>query len=223
MKAKRFLFSAFFVLMLHFSTPVNAQQGSGSSLFREYPVSGNTPQFGLQAGTMFTTGFRGASMFTQSMAPSMNWDISRRFSLEMGTILSTSTMHGSNAFFPFTPHMAGGESMDVLKGNRLFSSTFYASGAYQVNPRLTLVGSTWMDYNNFPEMGMNPQALTMNPRGAMFGFDYRITENFSFGAEVNFSKGMNPFNPFYNPYMGPYNRHNPVFHSPAPFHRGSRW
>ena len=223
MKAKRFIFTAFFVLMLHFSTPVNAQQGSGSSLFSEYPVSGRSPQLGLQAGTAFTTGFNGVSMFSQSVAPSMNWDISRRFSLEVGTIFSTSQMHGSNPLFPYTPHMAGGESIDVLSQNRMFSNTFYAMGAYQVNPRLTLTGGAWMDRNQMGGMTMNPQAFSMNAHGATMGFDYRVTENFRFGAEVRMSSGYNPYNPFYNHHMiGPHQPHS-LFHSPAPFHRGRRW
>ena len=222
MKARRFIFSAFFILMLHFSTPVDAQQGSGFSMLKEYPFSGKTPQFGLQAGTMFTTGLMGGPAFTHSLAPSFNWDIGKRFSLEMGTILSSTHMQGHNQLFPLSPHMAGGESIDVLAGQRLFSNTVYASGAYQVNPRLSLTGTTWMERNHFPGMEMNPQAFNMNPRGATFGFDYRMSENFSFGAQVGVSKGYNPFNPFYQSFD---RRNQPgnIFHSPAPFHKGSRW
>jgi long-subunit fatty acid transport protein len=223
MKVKRFLFSAFFVLMLHFSTPINAQNAAGSFLFSEMPATGKTPRLGMQAGTMFSTGLFGSSMFSRTLAPSINWDVSKRFSLELGTILSTTHMQGANALFPFSAHMAGGESIDVLGRQNLFSSTFYAAGAYQVNPRLTLVGSTWMERNNMADMGMNPMAFDINPRGAMFGFDYRVNENFSFGAEVSVSSGHNPLNPLYNHHPLYRSPANMLFHSPAPFHRGSRW
>lgn len=221
MKAKRFLFSAFFVLMLHFSTPVSAQQGSGFPLVSEFPVNDNSPRFSMQAGSMFTTGLAGSSMFMHSLAPAINWDISRRFSLEVGTILSSTHMHGANPFFPYTPHMAGGESIAVLGQPRMYQSTFYAMGAYQVSPRLTLTGGTWMDRNNMAEMTMSPQAFNMNAHGANLGFDYRVTENFRFGAEVSVSSGYNPLNPFYFNQHG--TRHNSMFHSPAPFHRFPRW
>jgi hypothetical protein len=43
---------------------------------------------------------------------------------------------------------------------------------------------------------MNPQAFNLNAGGMMIGMDYRISERFSFGAEINVSRGYNPFNPY---------------------------
>lgn len=225
MKAKRFFLGAFFVLMIHFSTPVSGQHTGGSSLFGGQTEFSHSPRYSLQAGTAFTTGLAGSGMFTHTLAPSINWDVSRRFTLELGTILSTTHMSGLHALFPFTPHMAGGESIDRFGRQGFFSGTFYAVGAYQVNPRLTLVGSSWMERSQYPTMNMNPQAFDMNMGGARFGFDYRVSDNFSFGAEVGVSSGYNPFTS-YGQFGWPgamYQRHSPMFHSPSAFHRGARW
>lgn len=216
MQIRNFIIGTFLVFLLSISAPLSGQEGSG--LFKETPVYASAPHFGLQAGTMFSSGFGGGSMFTHSLAPSFNWDISRRFNIGFGTIFSSSSMNGMNAFFPYMPHMAGGESMSLFQNQRLFSTSLYVSGAYQVNPRLTLIGTTWMERNNLQEMGINPDAFSTNPRGMMFGFDYRVTENFSFGAEINISSGYNPFNPLVGR-----NFYGPGFHSPSPFHRNSRW
>lgn len=202
------------------SSPAYGQEILEGKLFSEEPVYSSTPHFGMQVGSMFTTGFGGGNMFTQSFAPEMNWDLSKRFSLQVGTIFSTSTMNGMNQLFPYSPHMAGGESMSVLDGQRMFSNTVYAFGHYQVNSRLTLTGGTWMERTNldFGEAQMNPQAFDNNPKGMMFGFDYKVNENFRFGAEINVSSGYNPYNPYQN--TGLFNR---GFHSPSPFHRPGRW
>ena len=224
MKVRRLVFGTFLVLFLTVSISLSGQDGSSSLFSGEPPVYSSTPHFGMQVGSSFTSGLMGGSMFTHSLAPSVNWDVSRRFNLHIGTIFSSSMMNGMNHLFPYTPHMAGGESLSMYQGQRLFSSTVYAVGSYQVSPRLTLIGGTWLEQNNMHDMMMNPQAFDSRPKGGMFGFDYRITENLRFGAEFNISTGVNPFNPIYN--YGGYGRsfdRNTGFHSPSPFHRGSRW
>ena len=84
-----------------------------------------------------------------------------------------------------------------------------------------------MERNNMdmPEMRMNPMAFDTNPRGMVFGFDYRVSDNFSFGAEVNVSRGYNPFNPLYNRgfYDPAFGGPRSPFHGPSPFHRNPRW
>lgn len=224
MNVRSLVFSTFLVLFLTVSISLSGQEGTSSLLSGELPEYSSTPHFGMQVGSSFTSGLMGGSMFTHSLAPSVNWDVSRRFNLHIGTVFSSSMMNGMNPFSLYTPHMAGGESLSMYQGQRLFSSTVYAVGSYQVNPRLTLVGGTWLEQNNMHDVMMNPQAFDSRPRGGMFGFDYRITENLRFGAEFNVSSGYNPFNPMYN--LGGYGSsfdRNTRFHGPSPFHRGSRW
>ncbi len=224
MNARTLIFSGFLVLLLAVSIPLSGQDEVSTFLSGELPVHSSTPHFGVQMGSMFTSGLKGGSMFTHSVAPSFNWDVSQRFNLHVGTIFSTSQMNGMNPLFPYTPHMAGGESISILDGQRFSSSTFYAVGSYQVSPRLTLIGGTWLERNNMHDMGMNPQAFDASPRGGMLGFDYRITENFRFGAEFNVSSGYNPFNSLYNRGMyGDGFDRGSGFYGPSPFRRGSGW
>lgn len=224
MNTRVFIFGICIILFLGISSPVCAQNNAKIGLLQELPVHSATPHFGLQLGSMFTSGLAGGSMFTHSVAPSLNWDVSRRFNLHVGTILSSSQMNGMNSMFPYTMHMSGGESLHQFQNQRLFSTAFYATGTYEVNPRLSFIGSAWVEHNNLAEMGMNPQAFNTTPRGGMLGFDYKVSENFQFGAEVRVSSGVNPFNPFYNSgmYGTGFDQRN-GFRGPSPFHRGSRW
>jgi hypothetical protein len=222
MKVRSLVFSTFLVLFLTVSISLLAQEGSSSLFTGGYPEYSSTPYWGLQVGSAFSSGLRGGNMFTHSVAPSLNWDVSRRFNLHVGTIFSSSVMNGINPFFPYTSHMAGGESINTFHGQRIFSSTVYAAGSYQVNPRLTLIGGTWIEQNNMRDILMNPQAFDSRPRGGMFGFDYRVTDNFRIGAEFNVSSGFNPFNPLYYQGSGSFYR-NHGFHSPSLFHRNTRW
>jgi len=222
----RVLITGLFIVLMIIggSSPIFGQDNAEVGLLQELPVYATTPDFGLQVGSMFTSGPGGGSMFTHLVAPSLNWDVSRRFSLHVGTIFSSSHLNGMNPVFPYAMHMAGGESVSVFQNQPLFNTTVYASGAYHVSPRLSLTGSAWVERNNLPEMGMNPQAFNTSPKGGMFGFDYRASESVRFGAEVRVSSGYNPFNPFYNNgmYGGGFD-HRSGFYGPSPFHRGRRW
>jgi hypothetical protein len=156
-------------------------------------------------------------LFSQSFAPHFQWNPAQRFSFVVGSVFSTGQFSGSGGFLPFgfVPVADAG-----MMPQRLFSGSVFALGAYQLNERLTLTGGTWFEHNNLHlgQPQMNPQAFNTNPRGMMVGFDYRITENFRFGAQLNVSQGYNPFNPF-NQYGG----FNHGLFAPSPFHRNTIW
>ena len=173
----------------------------------DYSIFTTRPTFGMQMGSTFTTGF-GGSLFTQSFAPHLQFQPGQNFSLMVGTIFSTSNISGGAPMFM---NASGAEMPD-----RFLSNTMYAFGAYQLNSRLTITGGAWTEQNNLNMMQnqMNPQAFDMNARGMMMGMDLRITENLRFGAEVSFSRGNNPF----NPYSG-----GAGYYSPNPFHHRHPW
>lgn len=196
-------------LMILFPAFLMAQEQSSEQpelLSGEYSLFNPRPAFGMQIGSAFSTGF-GGNVFTQSFAPHLQFQPAQNFSLTVGTIFSTSSFAGAQPMMNFT----GAEMPD-----RFLSSTVYAFGAYQVNPRLTITGGAWTERNNMNMMQnqMNPQAFDMNARGMMMGMDLRITENLRFGAEVSISRGYNPFNP-YSRGLGHYNNN--------PFHRRTPW
>ncbi len=175
----------------------------------EYSFMDRSPLFGMTMGSSFTTGFAGSSLFTQSVAPHLTLRPGQNFSLVVGSVFSTGSFGGSS---PVGMYSGAGAP------DRMFSTTVYALGAYQVNPRLVITGGAWTERNNMDQMmfgpQMNPQAFDMNPRGMMMGMEYRITENLRFGAEVSVSQGYNPFNPYNT--MGrhnnnPFRSRNPMF------------
>lgn len=194
------------IFMLMFPMAIFAQQSQTSGLLKgNYGFLGSKPTFGLQMGSSFSTGFAGAGMFSQSIAPHLQFTPGKNFTLIAGSVLSTSSFSGTSPF--------------IQNGNaRFLSTTVYALGAYQVNPRLTLTGGAWGERNNLNQMmqgpQMNPQAFNLNAGGMMMGLDYKITENLRFGAEINVSRGTNPFSP--------YNSHSP-FYTPGPFNRRTNW
>ncbi|TVQ12851.1 MAG: hypothetical protein EA361_10445 [Bacteroidetes bacterium] len=200
-----------FVAVLLFSSALLAAQSSDSSdsglLSGDYSVLNSQPDFGMQFGTSFTSGFGGGSLFSQSFAPHMKFRPGQNFSLVVGSVFSTGSFGGSSPF---------GFQGEAGTPDRMYSTTVYALGAYQVNSRLVITGGAWAERNNMDMMfapAMNPQAFDINPRGMMMGMEYKITENLRFGAEINVSQGYTPFNPYMQ---------QRSFQS-SPFHRRNPW
>lgn len=218
MKASNVIIPFLFTIFLLPGLQSQAQDGS---LF-ETPVEQSPlfpkTDFGFQLGTSFSTGFQGSSLFSQSLAPHFQWNPNQRFSLVVGSVFSTGQFSGNVAFTPFG--LFQNEAMGGMMSQRLFSNTVYAFGAYQLSPRLTITGGSWMEHNNFQafQPNMNNQAFQMNPRGVMMGFDYKISENFRFGAQFNVSQGYNPFNPLNS--AGAFQR---GFFPSSPFQRNTPW
>jgi len=187
---------------------LNAQDGNGFNLLSgEYSILQNQPSFGLQMGSSFTSGMGGNSLFSQSIAPHMQLDVTKDFQLIVGSVFTTGNLGNNNPM-----QLNSGVEMP----QRLNSTMVYAIGAYQLNPRLTITGAAWTERNNMNafQNQMNPQAFNNNARGMMMGVDYKITDNLRFGAEVNISNGQNPFSPYgnygYNPfYSSPFNQRTP--------------
>ncbi len=214
MKVKMMLAAMLILFLLAVSSPVSAQ-GMDERLPEQETEFSASSQFGMQLGTSFSTGGYGGSMFTSTISPHFGLEVSRNFHLEVGTIFSSGQFRGSPAIAPFG---LAGESgaIENLHGQRMFSTTVYAFGSYKVNPRLSLTGGTWVERRDMGaiDQQMNPMAFDTNPRGMMFGFDYKVTDNFRFGAEINMSSGVNPFNPLQQHQFSPHR-----IPGPMPFYR----
>jgi len=83
----------------------------------------------------------------------------------------------------------------------------YAEGQYLVNPKLMISTKVFKQISTFSKPQVNPRALDLDGGGAAVGFQYKINENMQIGAEFSYSKGNNPYNPFYptainNSYFG---------------------
>ena len=172
------------VVLLLLLAVVDEGQGRPGNQLSGNAFSGNPtqPDFGLQIGTSFSTGFSGGLHSTQFLAPTIQWSISPRLHIIAGGIFATGQFSGVSSLNP-----AGMVSGMTTAVNRPFAATAYAAGAYQVSERLTILGAGWIEHNNMLPLGMrmNPQAVNPMHRGMMVGFQYRITDNLHFGAQVN--------------------------------------
>lgn len=218
MKSVIFVLSVVLCLVFLTPSPLNAQHNRAVLAQGESVLPMPITHFGLQAGSTFTTGFAGSTLFSQTVAPHFKWNATQRFSLVVGSVFSSGQLSGAFGLFPKA--ISSSVIGNKITPAHLFSATVYALGAYQANPRLTVFGASWVERNNMQSLQpqMNPNAFNVNPHGLMMGFDYRISENFSFGAQVNVSQGFNPFNPFFN--QGVFHRSG--FPS-SPFHRSPVW
>jgi len=54
----------------------------------------------------------------------------------------------------------------------------------------------------FDEPRINPRALDLDGGGVSFGFQYKVTDNFHFGAQVGFRKGTTPYSPYQSGILG---------------------
>jgi hypothetical protein len=177
------------------------------------------PQFGMQFGSVLSSTGGFGNSFTNSIAPRLNLGVTKDFHLEVGTIFSSTRFNGAIPFYGVQPN--GNETSLFNQNSGMFSTTMYAFGVYQVNPRLSISGGTWLERTNFDmtETAMNPYPFDNNPRGMMLGLDYKVTENLRFGFEVSASSGMSPMSPGlyqHSAFPGGYNNRNP-------FSRYGRW
>ncbi|MFO7873941.1 MAG: hypothetical protein R6U62_05620 [Bacteroidales bacterium] len=156
-----------------------------------------SPRFMLGTGTSFSTGGSAFTMFSNWVTPRLSWDMGNQFQLEVGTILSTTRMNGTASLFTTGSQRQESGMVAFGDGTRVSRGTFYAIGSYQVNPRLSITGGTWVERSGFDMADNRLQGYNyqQNPKGMMLGFDYKVTENFRFGAEINVSGGQNPFSP----------------------------
>lgn len=169
----------------------------------------------LVVGTSFSTGFGGSSMFTHSIAPAINWDASERFSVQAGTIFTSSSFSGQTQNTLFSG--MDGETHQGLFQDNLYGNISYAVGYYRLNENLTLMGGAYFESSNFGyQSQMNPQALNMDAKGMMMGFDYKINDNMRIGGEINLRSGHSPY---YNQF-NPYSSHG---FGRSPFDRSTGW
>ncbi len=189
----------FLVLSMALSCGVYAQDGSEKT-----PL----PEFSLGIGSRFSSSPAFGSGFTQTVFPALRWQFDENWSLKAGALFTTS---GSNNM----PGMLYGGNEGLFGDNstgRFMSTTLFAVGSYQLNPRLTITGGSWVERNTLEvrhDMAF-PGKMTEDPMGLILGFDFKVSENFSFGAEFNYSRGYDPFSPF-NMHHSPFGRYSSPF------------
>jgi hypothetical protein len=135
----------------------------------------------LQAGTSVGTNFRNGTYWGNYIAPQLSYQVSPRWNLNVGTMVSYSRYNG-------LMRTAEGYNSTPVSSVQTF---VYGQGQYQVSERLRLTGTAFYEMNRFDQLQMNPQATNFNTKGASMYADFKISEHFSVGAGVQISNGNN--------------------------------
>jgi len=147
----------------------------------------------LNVGASFQTGFMGGSVFSQSVSPLVRHRVSNRFSLFAGAELSL--FQFSSQFSPLFPALGANVGHSSTPLNAFFGGSVFAGGEYRASDRLSLFGSTWVNYHNAPTLfsAGNLEGISNISKGISMNMQYRVSSSFTIGAGVSFSERANPF------------------------------
>jgi hypothetical protein len=150
-------------------------------------------KFGFQAGTSFSSFGNGFSMFSNQISPHLSYQVNPKFSLEIGTTISNYNT-GNSAVYSLTGDPMPASFMGV---------SGYVAGRYLLSERLTISGSVYRESSVMPGLSVNPAAFEFLNQGMAVGFDYKISDKFSFGAGIQMMQTNNPWGGSYlnNPYQ----------------------
>ena len=119
---------------------------------------------------------------TYYIAPGFSYTVTPRFILSGGV---------GAEFGRFYPLYEGGNQEDqILPMTRAF---LYARGTYLLSPRLSISGVAYKVINDVPRLTRYNPAVNYNSQGIGMGFNYKITESFSVGFEMQIQQ-----NSYYN-------------------------
>lgn len=144
--------------------------------------------FGLEMGTSIGLSSGNGSLFGVYVSPHVKYKVSPKFSVNFGATISNSN---------FISYLSPYGFENTIRFNNNITQTFlYAEGQYQVNNRLMINAKGYKEIYRFNEPQINPRALDLDGGGVAFGFQYKVTENLHFGAEIGLRKGNTPYNPY---------------------------
>jgi hypothetical protein len=143
--------------------------------------------FNVNTGYMVTSKGKGGPYM--SLSPHIIYPVTDKFYLNAGISAGFGNM--------YLPYYITGEESQMLPMTQMF---IHASGNYVVNNKLTVSGSAYkriVDVKN-PNSSLQP-STSIDYQGLSVGFNYKITDNISFGAQIHFNSPSN-YNSLYSPY-----------------------
>ena len=166
----------------------------------EYFNPANLPQiqkeahgnWGINAGA-FGVSYNGKGYFGSFLAPNYNVDLTKKFSVRAGIIFSTFQ----------SPAILNAED-NLLYNNSFGGTFFYTQGTYKINNKIFLTGGVYTSLMR-PNVAnnINP-AFYNNVKGGKAGIGYNINEHSGLYFEMQFNKGMSPFNSYSSPFSNNY-------------------
>jgi hypothetical protein len=189
------LFISLLVVMVSLQTIQAQTFGRDQKKQRKEVSSVVKPQINLSLGTSFTTFYPGMNGFSSWVAPEISMPAGKKWTVSAGVAYT-------NFFMGGTPEIAGmGHTVQNY-------GTFYVSGRYLINPKLSVTASGYKTFNLSPvkqKEKVNPRALDFSNSGAATSIDYKVNDHFRINAA--FSMEQYRYNPFYpSGYGGYYGR-----------------
>ena len=126
----------------------------------------------------------GAGAYTY-MSPFLSYRVSPKFRLDVGA----SYIQGFN----------NSGINDFYFGKNPACLSLFARGNYLVNDKLLISGAVYktFDLTQPQTSDLNSQKRSLNNYGIMVGAEYKVTENLTIGAQLNFSDRNTNYNPLY--------------------------
>lgn len=148
----------------------------------------------LQTGVDVSMGYSFSSRYSGPMfalSPYVSYPLNNKFSISAGMSV------GYSGFY--SPYYNTYGENNMLPMTRMF---LYVSGHYHVNARLTVTGSVYTQVLDVPNTNPTTGKRNFNSVGASMGFQYKLTDNISVGAQIRVEDpGMySPYSPVNNPY-----------------------
>jgi len=151
----------------------------------------------MEVGTSFGIGSNSGGTFGVYAAPHISYKVSPKLRVNFGTVIQNSNyLNYYSLYNPYYPEYTQKFNSNITR------TLVYAEGQYLVNPRLMVNAKVFKEVSTFGEQQVNPRALDLDGGGAAVGFQYKINDHMQIGAEFSYSKGNNPYNPFYPSGMG---------------------
>lgn len=196
----------FIFVFIAFTIGLKAQNSISSNTWYPRELSDSRVSYGadinynIYTGGGFSSFGPNASAYNYFVSPSVSYPINDKFSLTVGIMINQTQFSGRTS---------GSESGSSLL-QRSTQAIVYASGAYRVNPNVTVFASGYYDMNsrqNTP-LGMRPVPNIYSPYGSegfSVGAEFKIGERTRIGIQMQYDKGANPYyNPFGNNFYSPF-------------------
>jgi hypothetical protein len=170
-------------------------------------LSGKLPQdsrFSLEMGTGFTSFGSGTTMLGNYVSPRFEYNVNPALTIVAG---------GSFSFNRYNnlPGQSLVENSLTMQG--MTDHSLFVSGRYLMNENLVITGTVYREEGNLPVFSMsqammnrgahNQGFMEYRNHGMSMGFEYRITDNFHFGAEIGINRSNNPYS-LYSPFADPF-------------------
>jgi hypothetical protein len=162
----------------------------------------------MEMGSTFGLGSGSEGLFGVYAAPHISYEVSPRLRVNFGAKIQNSNF--INYYNPYYNHYP--EYTRTFDSN-ITTTQIYAEGAYLLNPRLVVNARVYKTVSAFGEPQLNPRLRDLDGDGASVGFNYKVTDNFQVGAQVGYSRGRQPYDPFYHNYNSHFTP-DPFFSNP---------